>query len=121
MKLARLFTSWKKIKKIQKSNIIKFRPNRFKSFKQKLESAKIEIEIKDELVTIFHNSHCSQSTHCSQSSHCSLNDLIQLATREMEESRQKQEDWEDTVYEEMNFRGRSDNENEYMDMNFRRL
>jgi len=53
-----------------------------------LESAKIEIEIKDELVTFSHNSHCSQS------SHCSLNDLIQLATREMEESRQKQEDWE---------------------------
>ena len=62
-------------------------------------------------------------------SQISLEAVIELAARQMEESAEvcyktHHEEWQaDLVYEEMNFNGRNEDEDdeEYMEMNFRRL
>ena len=58
-------------------------------------------------------------------SQISLEAVIELAARELEQSGEVgyKTDQQEDVYEEMNFNGRNDNDNddEYMEMNFRRL
>ena len=62
-------------------------------------------------------------------SQISLEDVLELAARQMEQSAEmsyntKPEVWTaEEVYEEMNFNGRNDkdDDDEYMEMNFRRL
>ena len=127
MKLRRLFsrtiinTPWKNIKRVRKSKMMNFRVK----IKNNPRRTEIERNIKTNREILELEGSESGS---GASSVCSLQDLIHLAAREMEEkvqsthSTQKQEYVEDSeVYEEMNFHARNDNDNEYMEMNFRKL
>ena len=119
MKLGKLFAitrlaPWRRIRSVNKTQVIKrtpfkINPRRKKSTDiVKTASDRSAVESTTEMVTN------------TQSSHCSLQDLIQLAARELLESRQVHTDCEE-VYEEMNFHVMNDTDNEYMDMNFKRL
>ena len=125
MKLRRLFrrtiinTPWKNIKRVRKSKIMNFR--------EKSNPRRTEIERNMKTNREILELEGSESGR-GAGSVCSLQDLIHLAAREMEEKvqsahpTQRQEQLEDSeVYEEMNFHARNDNDNEYMEMNFRKL
>ena len=119
MKLGKLFaitrlTPWKRIKNVNKPQIIKRTP--FKISPRRNKSTDIVRTVSDRSAV----ESTTETVTNTQSSHCSLQDLIQLAARELLESRQVDTDCEE-VYEEMNFHVLNDTDNEYMDMNFKRL
>ena len=138
MKLRKLFrntntllnSSWKSLTRLKKSNISKFKRRNLKSSApHRTESVRMMTTVPELFISERELFREEQTVSLSQ---ISLEDVIELAARQMEESgeicyKTDLEDWAtEEVYEEMNFNGRNENdedndEDEYMEMNFRRL
>ena len=118
-----LNSSWKSLRRLKKSNISKFKRRSLKRREDEKIIAAVPESFK--LEREFFTAE-EQTVSLSQ---ISLEAVIELAAREVEESAEvcyktHQEEWQaDLVYEEMNFNGRNDDDNdeEYMEMNFIRL
>ena len=127
-----LNSSWKSLTRLKKSNISKFKRRNLKSSApNRTESVRMMATVPELFISERELFREEQTVSLSQ---ISLEDVIELAARQMEESgeicyKTDLEEWTtEEVYEEMNFNGRNENdededndEDEYMEMNFRRL
>ena len=123
-----LNSSWKSLTRLKKSNISKFKRKSLKSSApHRTESVKMLTAV-PELFKLERDLFTAEQQTVSLSQ-ISLEDVLELAARQMEQSAEmsyntKPEVWTaEEVYEEMNFNGRNDkdDDDEYMEMNFRRL
>ena len=113
---------------MKKSNISKFKRRSLKSSPLRRESDKI-LKTVPELFKLERELFKGTEEQTVSLSQISLEAVIELAARQMEEAAEiccetHQEEWlADEVYEEMNFNGRNNEEDdeEYMEMNFRKF